>query len=124
MRRLRRFPSDPPAEVVHDGLVRCGMFVPVSLGGAEERAWLDCDLASLAENRIGDSTHPRDLDDRRRAEWGSRITGGPPQRLEARSEYDRCYWVLDGGDRVGTVALATSVLGGTRLRLSSFYIFP
>jgi GNAT superfamily N-acetyltransferase len=112
----RRIPWDAPVDGVHDDMARCGMFVPVPLGGAEERSWLDCDLASLAENRCGDSAEFR--------LHAVRTTDEREYSLEARSEYERCYWILDGGVRTGTLALATSTLGGSRLRLSSFYIYP
>jgi hypothetical protein len=55
MARQRRIPWDIRVNGVHNDMARCGMFVPVPLGGEEERSWLDCDLASLAENRFGDS---------------------------------------------------------------------
>lgn len=59
-------------EAVHEDLVRVGAVAPVELDGDEERTWLDCDLASLAENRIGDLTDPRRLDEPRRADWLAR----------------------------------------------------
>lgn len=109
---------------VHDDLVRSAALAPVTLGGAEERAWLDCDLASLAENWLGDRLDPRSLDEARRADWQSRALEEPPMALARRSEHERCYWLLDGGERKGTMALATGTLGGTRLYLASFYVYP
>ena len=53
---------------VHDDLVRSGALSPVALGGAEERAWLDCDLASLAENWLGETLDPRTLDEAHHAD--------------------------------------------------------
>jgi GNAT superfamily N-acetyltransferase len=111
-------------ETVHADLVHTGAFVPVQLGGADERLWLDCDLASLAENRLGDVMDPRDLDERRRADWQARAADERPWPLRARSEYERCYWLVEGGEPAGTLALATSALGGHWLRVSSFYLFP
>jgi len=113
-----------PDKAVHDDLVRAGVLENVALGGPEERAWLDCDLASLAENRIGDLRDPRDLDEAQRAEWQSRVTDERPMSLAQRSKYERCYWIVDGGERVGTMALATDTLGGNRLNLASFYVLP
>ena len=114
-------PEDWP---VHDDLVRSGALAPVALGGAEERAWLDCDLASLAENWLGERLDPRELDEARRADWQSRALEEPPMALTRRSEHERCYWLLDGGQRKGTMALATGTLGGKRLYLASFYVYP
>lgn len=109
---------------VHDDLVRSGALAPVALGGAEERAWLDCDLASLAENWLGETLDPRRLDEARRADWQSRALEEPPMPLAARSEHERCYWILDGGERKGTMALATGLYGNARLYLASFYVYP
>jgi GNAT superfamily N-acetyltransferase len=109
---------------VHDDLVRSFALAPVALGGAEERAWLDCDLASLAENWLGERLDPRELDDERRASFQARALEEPPTPLARRSEHERCYWLLDGGERKGTMALATGTLGGRRLYLASFYVYP
>lgn len=111
-------------EAVHEDLVRTGALAPVRLGSAEERSWLDWDLASLAENRLGDPTDPRDLDEPRRADWQARATQERPWSLGARNEYERCYWIVEDGEHVGTIALATSSLGNKSLRVSSFYVLP
>lgn len=109
---------------IHQELVQNDLCAPVELGGIEERLWLDCDLASMAESRIGDTTDPRELEDARRADWLARVTNEEPTSLLSRSRYERCYWLLDGTARIGTVALTTSSLGNGSLHLSSFYIFP
>lgn len=109
---------------VHDELVRGLALAPVALGGAEERAWLDCDLASLAENWLDDRLDPRELDAARRRDWQSLVLDEPPMSLAQRSEHERCYWLLDGGERKGTMALATGTLGGKNLYLASFYVYP
>lgn len=111
-------------EPVHEDLVRSGAVLPVEFGGAEERAWLDCDLASFAENRLDDHIDPRDLDDARRAEWLSRAVDERPPPLARRSRYARSYWLSHDGQRAGTLALATSTMGGASLYLSSFYVLP
>lgn len=111
-------------ESIHGDLVRAGVLAPVALGGPEERAWLDCDLASLAENRLGDLLDPRDLEDARRAEWQERAVDERLMSLEHRSQYERCYWLLEDGRRVGTLALTTDTLGGRSLHLASFYVLP
>lgn len=116
--------TESACESVHRDLVRDGVLVPVVLGGAEERAWLDCDLASLAENRLGDFLDPRDLDDAHRARWLSVAVDEPPMSLAERSDYERCYWLVEGGQRVGTIALATRTLGNALLYVASFYVLP
>lgn len=95
----------------------------LEMGGADERLWGDCDLASLAENRLGARTDPRALTTAERDEWCRRATTESLWPPSAR-KYERCYWLIDAGERVGTVALSTSLLGSTLLRLSSLYVFP
>jgi len=109
---------------VHEDLVQTGAFAVVQLGGAEERSWLDCDLASFAENRLGELLDPRALNEARRADWQARATEERPWSLRARSDYERCYWILEDGKQAGTIALAISSLGSKSLRISSFYVLP
>jgi GNAT superfamily N-acetyltransferase len=109
---------------VHEDLVRSGAIEPVITGGADERAWTDCDLASLAENRLGDTTDPRDLDEAKRREWQSRATTELMEPLSRREDYERCYWLLEDGRRAGTLALAIDLFGARHLRISSLYVLP
>lgn len=102
--------DDEDVQVVHEHLVRIGAVAPVELEGAEERLWLDCDLASLAENRLGDTADPRHLDEARRADWQARATEERPYKLASRGRYESFYWLLEDDERIGTVALATSTL--------------
>lgn len=115
---------DHDAWPVHDDLVRAGVLAPVATDGPEARAWLDCDLASLAENWLGDRRDPRDLDEARRADWQARALDEHPMSIARRNEYDRCYWLLEDGERVGTLALANSSRGSKRLYLASLYVLP
>lgn len=41
---------DPALADVHETLVAAGVLVPVSPGSHEERRWMQCALASYAEN--------------------------------------------------------------------------
>ncbi len=109
---------------VHAALLKQGMLREVTLGGPEERLWLDCDLASLAENRLGDRTDPRTLTDERRTAWRSTATEEAEWPIASRSRFEQCYWLQAGGERVGTMALSTSSLGSAALRMASFYVFP
>jgi GNAT superfamily N-acetyltransferase len=108
---------------VHDDLVRAGVLAPAALRGPEALAWLDCDLALLAESWLGDRLDPRDLDDARRAAWCARTLAEHVVALDHRSEQERCYWLLDGGARAGTIALATSARG-EQIYLASLYVLP
>jgi GNAT superfamily N-acetyltransferase len=108
---------------IHDELVCSGVLARIESGGAEERAWLDCELASFAENRLGATADPRTLDDAQREDWLTRATTEPLWLPSARSG-EACYWVLDCGKKAGTIALATSTLGGAYLHVSSLYVLP
>lgn len=92
--------------------------------GDEERLWLDCELASLAEHRLGDVTDPRALTDARRDDWLARATLEAPWPLCRRDAHERAWWLLEDGARVGTVALSRAVYGIVDARVSSLYVFP
>jgi GNAT superfamily N-acetyltransferase len=111
-------------EISHDRLVARGLIEPVAFGGADERLWIDCDLASLAEHRLGDATDPHALTPERRALWETRATLESPWKLEDRARYESCYWLIEGGERVGTIALSHMTYGGGDARLASLYVFP
>jgi hypothetical protein len=116
------FTPEPTVLAVHEELVEGGQLAPLELGGSDEMAWLDCELASFAEYRLGDGSDPRGLDSARRANWQARATTDelwPPSRRQLES----CFWLLDAGRRVGTIALGTTTLGGPWVRVSSVYLF-
>lgn len=113
------------AQQTRDNLVRTGLFVQAISGGSEERMWLDCDLAALAEHRLAEVIDPRSLNTSQRSDWQARAQNGPQVlRSSIRGDYEPCYWIQDGGERAGTLSLATSTLGGAALRVSSFYVLP
>jgi len=120
-RRFREGELDTAA--VHRELVATGLLESLEMGGADELLWGDCDLASLAENRLADCTDPRELTAARRNEWRRAATTEEPWPPSAR-RYENCYWLVDGSERVGTVALSNSLLGSTLMGLSSLYVFP
>ncbi|MFO0760515.1 MAG: GNAT family N-acetyltransferase [Byssovorax sp.] len=108
----------------HDELIRSGLLAPVIQGGREEQRWLDCDLASLAEHRLGVDRSPLDLDDAARREWQAKATLEPPMRLLLRERRERCFWILDDGEPRGTVSLSHAPGEAQRVRLASLYVFP
>lgn len=123
MRRGRWRNAETDIDTALAGLVAGGVLAPLAFGGDEECPWLDCDLASLAENRLGDTTDPRALDEHRRRDWIARATTEEPWPPSART-HDACYWLLDRGARAGTIAVAKSSLGGSTVRVASLYVFP
>lgn len=117
-------PEDPSVRSVHQSLLREGLVVPVQLDGEEELRWLDCDLASFAENRIGTQLDPRRLSDAQRVEIAARVTDQAPWPLSYRSQFEVCYWLLDHDVRIGTVGLSREPSSPHGLHLSSFYLLP
>lgn len=122
MRRHRWLDPDPDVEAAQAEWVTGGLLAPLALGDDEPQQWLDCDLASLAENRLGDVTDPRALDEGRRAQWLTRALTETPCPPSAR-DHECCYWILHGGERAGTIAVAKSALGSGFVRISSLYLY-
>src|SRR3990172_304984 len=116
--------DEPEVEAAHHKLVSRSVLEPVVAGGADERAWLDCDLASLAENRLGEMSDPRQLDPATRESWRVRATRERECILERREQLEHCYWIVEGGARAGTIALGRFAPGGKHLRVSSLYVLP
>lgn len=113
------FAADPDIDAAHRQLVDEGILTPAD----DEDLWADCDLASFAENRLGEVVDPRKLDAARRVDWIARATDEPLWPPAAR-KHERCYWLLDDGRPAGTIAIATSTLFANLVRLSSIYVFP
>lgn len=109
---------------IQDALPETGLFAFVGDDPDEQRAWLDWDLASLAENRLGDTTDPRTLGDLRRSDWLLRATDERQVSVAHRSRYEQCYWLLHEGERTGTLALSRSTLGTRYAFVASFYVLP
>lgn len=110
----------------HAALVKGGALRRLSKGAVETRAWVDCELASLVENRFFVPCDPRTFTPTWRAEWGPKAIrdGTRLKSPHARVDHSIPYWILDGGARVGTISLATSSLGGSLVTVSSLYVYP
>lgn len=115
---------DPQVLRVHECLLSSGLIEPVRLGGDDERRWLDCDLASLAESRLGERVDPWDMDAGHRARFEAHATDEPQSSLKPRGRYEQFYWLLEGGERAGTMGLSTMLLGGSAMHLTSLYVRP
>jgi GNAT superfamily N-acetyltransferase len=102
--------DDSALEAAHAALTSMGVLVPVRLGGFEEERWANCDLASLAGNRLGEEMDPARLDRRTRKRW---LATAVEERLCTPSERksEACYWIVRGGTEVGTLALTRFCLG-------------
>ncbi len=110
-------------DLTHDAFLARGLIEPVERGGADERRWIDCDLAAFAEHRLGDDTDPLTLDADRRARWIATATTEWHDALEpVGSSYSEPYWLLEDGQRVGTIALSRTTYGVADMRIWSFYV--
>lgn len=107
---------------VHETLVSAGVLMPVSRGRAEEHHWVQCELASFAENRLGEVADPLDLDRSTRERWAATVLEGP-LRFPRQRKLERCYWIAPGGDVAGTLALSRVCLG-TGVSAHSVYLRP
>lgn len=127
-----RLPSDMmdderrQIQAAHTELVEQGVLEPLSTQAADVRIWVDCELASLVENRFAERLDPREMTADLRARWEMRATV-EHERLTSPHEYARYaipYWILEGGVRRGTVALSTSRMGARLVTVSSLYVLP
>jgi GNAT superfamily N-acetyltransferase len=115
--------ADRAALRVHEALMLLDAFVPVGRLPGEVRLWCDCELASLAENRLGDRADPRSLDRARRSDWLARAGGAVPGEPEHRGD-DLCYWIQSGPSvRGGSVAISTTTICSD-IWVSALYVFP
>lgn len=114
--------TDRFAAVV-EALVEEGLIELLGADVSERRRWLDCELASLAELRLGDEAHPFAIDEARREAWSVQASEGDIPSLKARGgECD--FWLVVRGERVGTVALAPHWADDRGVHLSSLYVLP
>ena len=114
---------DEEVRAAFDGLVAEGEVRPVAIGTREERLFADCDLASLAENHLGEVDDPRHLDADPLARWAEAATD-EPNHLPSERRYERYFWILRGSEIAGTVSVLESTWGSSRAYLASVYVMP
>lgn len=113
---------------VYDELFHSSVLVPVRPDDDEQRLFVDFEITSLAEHRLGDNTDPRGIDKERRADWLARAASDDsvfplPRKTEW---YRKCFWLLNEGKRIGTIAFSEPMgsFGPAMARCSSFYLLP
>lgn len=97
-------------KAVHAALIATGVFVPLPRDSEEQHRWMDYDLASFAENHLGEAADPEALDNPTRARWLATALDAPlctPRQRRA----ERCYWIMHDRTRAGTLALSRFCLG-------------
>jgi GNAT superfamily N-acetyltransferase len=110
---------------MHAALVAEGLLEPLAEDEAETRRWLDCELASLVENRFFVALDPLAIGPEERAAWEPRATSDEPlSSPHGHRWYRVAYWLREGGERVGTIALGTLSMGRGSVDVSSLYTTP
>lgn len=121
----RREEADDRLQPALDALVQDGVVETLATDADETRAWMDCDLASVAENLLGEPVDPCALDPVGRRRLETRIAGGDFLLRSPHEEGHRsAFWLLEGGERVGTMALDNRLIGSTLVGVSSLYVLP
>jgi len=109
----------------HAALVAEGALEPLSRDEAETRRWLDCELASLVENRFFEPIDPLAMTSATRSRWEPTATSDEPLSSPHGQDWYRIpYWIKDRGERVGTMGLATTYMGIGMVTVSSLYVLP
>ena len=110
----------------HAALVAEGVIEPLSEDAGDVRSWLDCEIASLVENRFFERLDPPTFTRELRDHWEPRATSNG-ERLgdpHAHAWYTVPYWLTDGGERLGTIGLSTTCMGASLVTVSSLYVMP
>jgi GNAT superfamily N-acetyltransferase len=112
------------AAEVEASLVRAGLAEPIDPSSQVEIELFDaCDLASAVENAFDERIDPHAPFDRER--WLDRLGESyEPLALTSDLHLTRFLWLLDRGERAGTIALPASGLGRTELPIWSLYVNP
>lgn len=107
-------------------LVRAGVVAVLDFDDREAiAAWSACDLASMIEGCFHQIIDPHTLDAAARQRWLERLADSyltPGFRDDA--WMTRYLWLLEGGERVGTIALPTTASGVPDLGIWSLYVRP
>ena len=101
----------------HGGRLR---FEPLGPDPRSHRSWLDHDLASMVENRLGLDVDPRSLSEADRRPWIERSTDVGLQ-YAPRSAYAEPFWLTWDGEPVGTISIERSS-HRAHLGITSFYV--
>jgi ribosomal protein S18 acetylase RimI-like enzyme len=111
------------ADVERELRVR-GLIEPLDLADVDAvRAWSACDLASAVEGAFHARIDPWASEDR--SGWRERLGASYDEPgLAADLHLTRYLWLLDDGERVGTIALPFSGIGRIDLPIWSLYVHP
>jgi GNAT superfamily N-acetyltransferase len=112
---------------MHTALVGAQLIEPLDVADAAACArWSACDLASMVEGALDTPLDPSSLATADRARWLARLhtTYRAPDTERADPLFGRRFWLLDGGERVGTVQLPVEMLGRWLVPVHALYVMP
>lgn len=125
IRFIDRDEDDKRLQGAFDRLVESGVLEPLSTGTEDTRRWMDCDVASLAENLVFEVVDAWSLAEGERARLEGRIARHD-FRLDSPHSNDWLtpFWLLEAGQRVGSIALSSHLMGSPFVTVSSLYVVP
>jgi GNAT superfamily N-acetyltransferase len=106
----------------HAALVAGGVVVRVGRSRAEQQLWVDCEIATFAENLLGETRDAFALDEPTRKRWEIAMRLGELRR-PSRRKYETCYWIAHGHEHAGTLSIGKACLGDVA-RVYSVYVRP
>lgn len=115
--------SGGPCTALLAHLTSTGSLEPVPDDPTQIALWLDHDLASLAENRLGELVVAERLGDDQRADLIQRAAEGRPLTTPRRDLLTP-FWIVHRGEHIGTVAVSVPTPGGRTVELASLYVRP
>ena len=114
------------AAIIEGELLARGLAAVVDPGSsADTAAWAACDLAAMVEGCFGTTLEPWSLGTSEGMRWLDRLAESyeaPDPALDR--GFLRYLWLLDEGERAGTLALPHSAVGHLDLPLWSLYVHP
>ncbi len=105
-------------------LVAEGWIEPLAPDAAETRRWDVLELASLWERHFHELLDVTTLSEEQRLSHERRVSFSGQPLANPHGDYRQPYWLLDGDRRVGTIAIATMLLGSDLVSISSLYVVP
>jgi ribosomal protein S18 acetylase RimI-like enzyme len=118
---------DTPERIVEGccrHLIARGLVEPLSTDEDDTRAWNLCELASLIEGHFHVQLDLSGLSEMERLAYEGRVSFDGRPLADPHQGYQRPFWLLDEGRRVGTIAIATMIYGFDLISVSSLYVDP
>ncbi len=105
-------------------LVNEGVIEPLSTDEEDTRSWNLWELASLVEGHCHLQLDVARLSEDERLAQERRVTFDGRPLASPHGEYRLPFWLLGGGRRAGTIAIATMSSGLDLISISSLYVAP